>query len=432
MSAGPTLERAIPTAQAIRWHPTGVADVSGDAYPIFLASRVLRAVQEHAAATPNHGALGFLVGDLCTDARSATTYIIVDSTIRLNQAIYGDRTMVVVGKLWTRIESEVDKVQGRLLGWYHSHPPHGIGLTAGDIDAHLRYFTEPWQVALVLGDDAGAPGAALFRPGSATRSATTPLPFFELADEADEGQAPGWSALPWANFRTDVPVTQHARPAAERDHDETPTATRTTLEVTGRDQEDNEAGRGVNAKALAGLPLIDDEARASRDTRPAPAATRVPGAAAPPPRLPLMEPAAHAPARGRRSWRAIAIGAAVLLAGATAVVVWRTVWQNRSGEQTADGDVEPALMRTDALADTLAVALASYGRGIGDAGGNPALCDELQRGLVSVDQAWIAYNERGKVWVSGLDAERAQRDERLYARVDSVERRFAASGCQRP
>jgi hypothetical protein len=47
-----------------------------------------------------------------------------------------------------------------------------------------------------------------------------------------------------------------------------------------------------------------------------------------------------------------------------------------------------------------------------------------------VEQRWTTYNSARKR-AGVLDAAHALRDQALYARVDSVERRFEQSGCPR-
>jgi len=58
-------------------------------------------------------------------------------------------------------------------------------------------------------------------------------------------------------------------------------------------------------------------------------------------------------------------------------------------------------------------------------------CAGLARGLSDVENRWIAYNAARKT-AGLLDATHAARDQMLYAKVDSVERRFEQSGCPRP
>jgi len=58
-------------------------------------------------------------------------------------------------------------------------------------------------------------------------------------------------------------------------------------------------------------------------------------------------------------------------------------------------------------------------------------CDVLARGLLAVEARWQSYSTARRA--SGvLDPTHTVRDQTLYSGVDSVERRFEKSGCQRP
>jgi len=148
---------------------------------------VLQAIQEHLVAPPKpgQGLIGFLVGDLCECPDTNVSYLIIDSALRLNQPIYGDRTMDVVTRLWDRIEAQAAEQRGHLIGWYHTHPPHPIALSQHDLETHEHYFAEPWQIALIIGSgaDGTEPAAGLFRAGSDETWPTTPRPFYELLGE---------------------------------------------------------------------------------------------------------------------------------------------------------------------------------------------------------------------------------------------------------
>src|SRR5437870_4972704 len=196
MSADAPLRKAIPLAQSILWSPTATPGTGGGGrgggrpgnipFPVFLAQSALAAVREHLATAPpsGQGILGFLVGDLCECPDSNVSYLIIDAALRLSQPIYGDRTTDVVTRLWDRIVAQVEETKGHLIGWYHTHAPLPVSMTAHDIETHEHYFAEPWQVALVLGSDPdGQPVAGLFRAGADEAWATTVLPFYELLSE---------------------------------------------------------------------------------------------------------------------------------------------------------------------------------------------------------------------------------------------------------
>jgi len=202
------LQRVLPLAQSVLWHPTspgaGPRRPPSGPYPVFLDQKAIGAIHAHYETAGRQGMMGFLVGDLYECPTSRVRYVVVDSTIRLNQAVYGDKTLVIVSRLWDRIQDELRKTDGHLIGWYHSHPPLAHELAPGDVETHLQYFKRPWHVALVLGAEHEGPVAGLFRPRPGETSSASSLPFYELL-ESDEAFVDGKkrSILPWINMLTD-------------------------------------------------------------------------------------------------------------------------------------------------------------------------------------------------------------------------------------
>jgi proteasome lid subunit RPN8/RPN11 len=211
---GVHLLRDLPIDQSILWHPTSPTIVQrkppSGPYPVFIEQKAIAAVNAHYETAGRQGMMGFLVGDLFESPENHQRYVVVDQTIRLNQAVYGDKTLVIVSRLWDRIQEELKKTEGHLIGWYHSHPPITVELAPGDVETHLQYFKRPWHVALVLGSEHEGPVAGLFRPKPGETSLS--LPFYELIDEAEEGVAltSKQSVLPWINYLTDDRTAKHA------------------------------------------------------------------------------------------------------------------------------------------------------------------------------------------------------------------------------
>src|SRR5439155_1064406 len=154
----------------------------------------------------------------CPDTNVA--YLVIDAALRLSQPIYGDRTIDVVTRIWDRIEAQVAEAKGHLIGWYHTHAPLPLSMSAHDAETHEHYFAEPWQVALVLGTDPdGNPAAGFFRAGADAAWPTTLLPFYELLSE--ESFRPGGkkrSFVTWKNYRAynplaDRPLRTQPKPA---------------------------------------------------------------------------------------------------------------------------------------------------------------------------------------------------------------------------
>lgn len=53
---------------------------------------------------------------------------------------------------WSALNREVDQrfPREKVVGWHHTHPGFGIFLSAYDMFLHRNFFSEPWQVALVV------------------------------------------------------------------------------------------------------------------------------------------------------------------------------------------------------------------------------------------------------------------------------------------
>jgi len=289
VSGGGYRERVLPTTQSILWNPVTASAVPrrgpGGAFPVFLEQQAIAAVHAHHQAAGKQGMMGFLVGDLCRCPTSQVKYVVVDSTVRLNQAVYGDKTLVIISRLWDRLQEELRRSDGHLIGWYHSHPPIGLELAPGDVETHMQYFTRPWHTAMVLGAEPGGPVAGLFRPGPGETFPNMSLPFYELIDDP-ERLANGFktSILPWQNFATDDPaVVRPGEGVGPKAGAAGRVKTRSTLETVTP-----AAGRAPTAPPRPVSP-----------TGPPPQvpAPPVPSAPAPPPpRAPTAPPAVRRPA----------------------------------------------------------------------------------------------------------------------------------------
>jgi proteasome lid subunit RPN8/RPN11 len=216
-TAGP-LRQPIPVGRSILWSPA-----SGDSkrpgtvpFPVFLSQAALTAILEHIATPhrPGQGILGFLLGDQCECPETDTSYLVIDVALRLNQAIYGDRTRDVVTRLWDHIQQQLEQQRASLIGWYHTHAPLPLTLSGHDVETHEHYFAEPWQVALLLGTDPAEPAASFFRAGTDEAWTGTPLPFYELlAPESIRPDGKKRSFVTWKNYRAFNPGTPTGSPS---------------------------------------------------------------------------------------------------------------------------------------------------------------------------------------------------------------------------
>lgn len=203
----PHRRKALPLSLSILWAPTGPQALQGAAdYSFFMHQRALNALHDHLKSSPDKGVLGFLLGHLYEDPPSLQKFAVIELVMRLTVAIYGDKTTVVVSRVWDKMQEELTRSGAQLLGWYHSHPPAGVELAQGDLETHATYFGQPWQSALVIGIGADGPVGALYRPVGDGAEAGIALPFYELLDPRSvtpDGKKR--SSVRWSNYKPHRP-----------------------------------------------------------------------------------------------------------------------------------------------------------------------------------------------------------------------------------
>ena len=210
----------MPMERAILWNPPAAAGVTGPGrpsgrspYPVFFQQEAVIALQEHLKSSPTQAIFGFLIGDVYRDPETGVLYTVIDKTLKLSQPIYGDKTEVVVSRLWDRMQEQLKKAAGTLLGWYHSHPGQGGFLTAHDVETHEKFFTDPWQVAILVAAEAGGVTGRFFRSSQNTDWHKTPLPFYELLQpDSIKPDGKKRSFITWRNYKPYGPTLTGPKP----------------------------------------------------------------------------------------------------------------------------------------------------------------------------------------------------------------------------
>ena len=69
---------------------------------------------------------------------------------------------------WTHIQDVMDRQYPdlRILGWYHTHPGHGIFLSDMDLFIHKNFFSLPWHLAFVFDPQHMEEGLFAWRAGN--------------------------------------------------------------------------------------------------------------------------------------------------------------------------------------------------------------------------------------------------------------------------
>ncbi|NIM26632.1 MAG: hypothetical protein GTO59_00275, partial [Gammaproteobacteria bacterium] len=175
-----------PLDRAILWHPAqeATAPHSGRDYLRFITLGALKEIALHVNTESDQGKLGFLTGLSFSCPNSRVRYVVIDATLQDPLPVRDDRTSEAVTMLWVSLQEQLRLRNRQLLGWYHTHPAGGLRLTASDIVTHSRFFSAPWQVAMLLEPGAERSRAVVCELGDEKPPNTVLLPFYELLEPA--------------------------------------------------------------------------------------------------------------------------------------------------------------------------------------------------------------------------------------------------------
>jgi proteasome lid subunit RPN8/RPN11 len=304
--------QAMPLERAILWNPSipGAKQPEGTSrapYPIFFQQEAVVALQEHVKSSPTQAIFGFLVGDLYRDPENGVLYSVIDKTLKLSQTIYGDKTELVVARLWDRMQEQLAKAAGTLLGWYHSHPGQGGLLTAHDIETHQKFFTDPWHVTILVAAEAGGVTGKFFRMSQNDEWHKTPLAFYELLQpDSIKPDGKKRSFIMWRNYKAFGPSLKGPKPKPPEPPPSPPKAAEEEAEEVAPTppppppQSKGEKGFRIMRSSADDIPVIktsaDDEPAPVPKPEPPPPPLKKPPAPKPPPPKPPPPPAPPPPA----------------------------------------------------------------------------------------------------------------------------------------
>ena len=288
--------QAMPLDRAILWNPPAAPGSTNPGrpstrspYPIFFQQEAVIALQEHLKSSPTQAIFGFLIGDAYRDPETGVLYTVIDKTLKLSQAIYGDKTEVVVSRLWERMQEQLKKASATLLGWYHSHPGQGGFLTAHDVETHEKFFSEPWHVAVLVAAEAGGVTGRFFRATQANDWHKAPVAFYELLQpESIKPDGKKRSFITWRNYKAYGPTLTGPKPPKPTPPPPEPTAEEPEEEAAEAAETDEKQGFRIMRGSADDIPVV----RTSADDEPAPAPQPEPPPppAPPPPRVEKRKP----------------------------------------------------------------------------------------------------------------------------------------------
>lgn len=120
-----------------------------DSLPVFVHSHVLDVILDDSSFGQHLERGGFLVGNVYEDAK---TYLEINAFIPAIETRSRLTSLLFTHDTWAYLNDTMqrDYPNQVVVGWHHTHPGFGVFLSGHDLFIHRHFFSEPWQVALVV------------------------------------------------------------------------------------------------------------------------------------------------------------------------------------------------------------------------------------------------------------------------------------------
>jgi len=120
-----------------------------DAPAVYVYDDVVAEVVRHSEADLKRESGGFLLGGLHQDRQ---VYVEVRAFLPATGTVSSATSLTFRHDTWAEMtrRAEADRPGELVVGWQHTHPGLGVFLSAYDVFIHRNFFSQPWQIAMVV------------------------------------------------------------------------------------------------------------------------------------------------------------------------------------------------------------------------------------------------------------------------------------------
>ena len=186
----------MPTHSAKRWFSVETeGKLAKPQLMVFLTQVAYLRICAHAGSDLDNEVGGWMAGKFCRDRVSGENFIIIDTVLPAEHTQQGPAHLTFTGDSQVTMHNNLqNNFPGKvLLGWYHTHPKMGVFLSNWDVWLHQNFFSEPWQVALVI-EPHSSIGGFFIRQIDGSLETNLYYGFYELLGN------PGRSVVFWKNL----------------------------------------------------------------------------------------------------------------------------------------------------------------------------------------------------------------------------------------
>ncbi len=145
------ISEPIIRAPQVGTRPQGelVGTIPAGAVEVYIDRAAIQAAWDHVLTNKRIELGGMLVGQFAED-NGLFTHIVKSLDARHTETTAG--SLKFTHDTWQDMSERMDSQypQLKIVGWYHSHPGHGIFMSGRDKFIHNNFFRNNWQCALVL------------------------------------------------------------------------------------------------------------------------------------------------------------------------------------------------------------------------------------------------------------------------------------------
>jgi proteasome lid subunit RPN8/RPN11 len=141
-----------PLELALRWDSPNDNSEFQPGVEVFLNQSAYARIYVHAASDLYNEVGGILVGQWCRDPFTGTRFVVVENSLRARYTRQSSTHLTFTQDSLVAFHDIIEQryTGKQILGWYHTHPRMGVFLSQYDTWLHDHFFSEAWQVALVV------------------------------------------------------------------------------------------------------------------------------------------------------------------------------------------------------------------------------------------------------------------------------------------
>jgi proteasome lid subunit RPN8/RPN11 len=124
---------------------------SGTRCLVILPDTIFESMMRHLKGDCTVERIGILAGRPYTHPSNRQLLVCIDAALPVDDADATNVHVSIQKNMWKSLWAELPLAdESRIVGWYHSHPKHGVFLSPIDLKTQSLWFAQEWKIAIVV------------------------------------------------------------------------------------------------------------------------------------------------------------------------------------------------------------------------------------------------------------------------------------------